>query len=60
MSKRTPLYSEHKKLDAKLIDFGGFEMPVQYTGIKQEHHAVREHAGLFDVSHMGEFFVKGS
>lgn len=59
MSKRTPLYREHVKLDAKLIDFGGFEMPVQYTGIKQEHTAVREKAGLFDVSHMGEFFVKG-
>jgi aminomethyltransferase len=59
MLKRTPLYSEHEKLDAKLIDFGGFEMPVQYAGIKQEHHAVREHAGLFDVSHMGEFFVRG-
>lgn len=59
MLKRTPLYNEHKKLDARLIDFGGFEMPVQYKGIKQEHTAVREHAGLFDVSHMGEFFVSG-
>ncbi len=59
MLKKTPLYNEHKKLNAKLIDFGGFEMPVQYEGIKQEHMAVREKAGLFDVSHMGEFFVKG-
>lgn len=59
MSKRTPFYSEHEKLGAKLIDFGGFEMPVQYAGIKQEHMAVREKAGLFDVSHMGEFFVRG-
>ncbi|MCC5942867.1 MAG: glycine cleavage system aminomethyltransferase GcvT [Balneolaceae bacterium] len=59
MLKRTPLYNEHKKLDARLIDFGGFEMPVQYKGIKQEHTAVREQAGLFDVSHMGEFFVSG-
>ena len=59
MLKRTPLYNEHKKLNARLIDFGGFEMPVQYNGIKQEHTAVREHAGLFDVSHMGEFFVSG-
>lgn len=57
--KQTPLYSEHKKLDARLIDFGGFEMPVQYAGIKQEHNAVRKHAGLFDVSHMGEFVVTG-
>jgi aminomethyltransferase len=59
MLKRTPLYPEHKKLNAKLIDFGGFEMPVQYGGIKQEHLAVRKHAGLFDVSHMGEFFISG-
>lgn len=59
MLKRTPLYPEHKKLDARLIDFGGFEMPVQYSGIKQEHLAVRKHAGLFDVSHMGEFFIYG-
>ncbi len=59
MSKRTPFYHEHEKLGAKIIDFGGFDMPVQYEGIKQEHMAVREKAGLFDVSHMGEFFVKG-
>src|SRR5690554_7677911 len=59
MLKRTPFYNKHKELNAKLIDFGGFEMPVQYAGIKQEHIAVRERAGLFDVSHMGEFFVSG-
>ncbi len=59
MLKKTPLYNEHKQLNAKLIDFGGFEMPVQYEGIKQEHIAVREKAGLFDVSHMGEFFIRG-
>jgi len=59
MSKRTPFYQEHKKLGAKIIDFGGFDMPVQYEGIKQEHRSVRERAGLFDVSHMGEFFVRG-
>lgn len=59
MLKRTPLNQEHSSLGAKLIDFGGFEMPVQYEGIRQEHAAVREHAGLFDVSHMGEFFVSG-
>jgi aminomethyltransferase len=59
MSKRTPLYNEHVDLNAKIIDFGGFDMPVQYSGIKEEHAAVREKAGLFDVSHMGEFFVSG-
>jgi len=59
MSKRTPFYQEHENLGAKIIDFGGFDMPVQYEGIKQEHMAVREKAGLFDVSHMGEFFVRG-
>lgn len=59
MSKRTPFYQVHEKLGAKLIDFGGFDMPVQYQGIKQEHTAVRKRAGLFDVSHMGEIFVRG-
>ncbi len=59
MSKRTPFYETHKKAGAKLIDFGGFEMPVQYEGIKIEHAAVRDNAGLFDVSHMGEVFVSG-
>ena len=59
MGKRTPLYDKHVRLDAKIIDFGGFDMPVQYKGIKQEHHAVRNSAGLFDVSHMGEFIMEG-
>ena len=59
MLKKTPFNREHSSLGAKLIDFGGYEMPVQYEGIRQEHSAVREHAGLFDVSHMGEFFVSG-
>lgn len=59
MPKRTPFYDLHKTLDAKLIDFGGFEMPVQYSGVKEEHLAVRERVGIFDVSHMGEFFVSG-
>jgi len=59
MLKRTSLYQKHKDLGARLIDFGGFEMPVQYKGIKTEHNAVRNHAGLFDVSHMGEFLVCG-
>jgi aminomethyltransferase len=57
--KKTPLYDEHVKLGAKIIDFGGWMMPVQYTGIKEEHNSVRSAAGLFDVSHMGEITVKG-
>jgi len=59
MSKKTVFYQKHKEAGAKLIDFGGFDMPVQYSGIKQEHRAVREKAGIFDVSHMGEFYVSG-
>jgi aminomethyltransferase len=59
MGKRTPLYPAHEKLGARLIDFGGWDMPVQYTGILEEHHAVRNAAGIFDISHMGEFFVSG-
>jgi aminomethyltransferase len=57
--KRTPLYDLHRSLGAKLIDFGGWEMPVQYAGILEEHRAVREAVGLFDVSHMGELLVSG-
>lgn len=57
--KRTPLYEEHLAAKAKLIDFGGWEMPVQYAGVIDEHHAVRTKAGLFDVSHMGEIDVRG-
>ncbi|HJQ12790.1 MAG TPA: glycine cleavage system aminomethyltransferase GcvT [Gemmatimonadaceae bacterium] len=58
--KRTPLYETHVALGAKMVPFAGFEMPVQYpTGITAEHKAVREKAGLFDVSHMGEFIVRG-
>jgi aminomethyltransferase len=56
---RTPLYEEHKSLGARLVDFAGWEMPVQYEGIKTEHGAVRIHAGLFDVSHMGEVVFRG-
>jgi aminomethyltransferase len=59
MSKRTPFYDVHVKYGARLIDFGGFEMPVQYTGILKEHDAVRTAAGMFDVSHMGEIIVSG-
>jgi aminomethyltransferase len=57
--KHTPLYEEHKRLGARLVDFAGYEMPVQYEGIKAEHGAVRNHAGLFDVSHMGEAVFRG-
>jgi aminomethyltransferase len=57
--KRTALYECHKEREARFVDFGGWEMPVQYIGIQQEHHAVRQHAGLFDVSHMGEVIVTG-
>src|SRR5512132_1597717 len=58
--QRTPLYDVHVGLGAKIVPFAGFEMPVQYpTGITAEHKAVREKAGLFDVSHMGEFIVRG-
>jgi aminomethyltransferase len=57
--KRTPLYDRHVALGARMVEFGGWEMPVQYTGIVDEHNAVRTAAGLFDISHMGEFEVKG-
>lgn len=56
---RTPLYSEHVRLGAKLVPFAGWEMPIQYKGISAEHQAVRERVGLFDVSHMGELRVTG-
>ena len=58
-SKRTPLYEEHQAAKAKLIDFGGWQMPVQYAGVIEEHKTVRTKAGLFDVSHMGEINVYG-
>src|ERR1700722_5361416 len=60
MLKRTALFSAHQKLGAKLIDFGGWEMPVQYTSITDEHLAVRNAAGIFDISHMGEVTVSGA
>src|ERR1043166_8342350 len=59
MLKRTPLFDAHQKLGGKLVEFGGWEMPVQYTGILDEHQAVRTAAGIFDISHMGEVLVKG-
>jgi len=60
MLKRTALFSAHQQLGARLIDFGGWEMPVQYTSITDEHLAVRNAAGMFDISHMGEVTVSGS
>lgn len=56
---KTPLNQIHKDLGAKMTDFGGWEMPVEYTGIIAEHKAVRNQCGLFDVSHMGEILVRG-
>ncbi|MDR7072708.1 glycine cleavage system aminomethyltransferase GcvT [Fictibacillus barbaricus] len=56
---RTPLFDIYKEHGGKVIDFGGWELPVQFSSIKEEHEAVRTKAGLFDVSHMGEFDVKG-
>ncbi|MSR42522.1 MAG: glycine cleavage system aminomethyltransferase GcvT [Pedosphaera sp.] len=58
--KRTPLFAAHQKLGARLVEFGGWEMPVQYTSIMDEHQAVRTAAGLFDISHMGEVWVIGA
>jgi aminomethyltransferase len=54
-TRKTPLYDEHVALGARMVDFAGWEMPVQYAGIIEEHKAVRSSAGIFDVSHMGEF-----
>jgi aminomethyltransferase len=60
MLKRTPLFAAHQNSGAKLIDFGGWDMPVQYTSITDEHLAVRNAAGIFDISHMGEVTVSGA
>jgi aminomethyltransferase len=57
--RRTPLYEQHVELGAKIVPFAGWEMPVTYEGIKEEHSAVRTHVGMFDVSHMGEVEVEG-
>ena len=59
-SRRTPLFELHQSLGAKIVDFHGWLMPVHYSSILLEHEAVRKNAGLFDVSHMGEFTVTGS
>ena len=57
--KQTPLFETYKKYGAKVIDFGGWALPVQFSSILEEHEAVRTEAGLFDVSHMGEVLVEG-
>ena len=56
---KTSLYNNHEEMGAKLIPFSGFLMPLQYSGIIEEHKHVRTKVGLFDVSHMGEFIIKG-
>lgn len=57
--KKTALYEEHQKLGAKIVEFAGYLMPIQYRGIREEHRRVRSTVGIFDVSHMGEFYVSG-
>ena len=57
--KRTPLNDWHRDHGAKMVDFGGWDMPIQFSGILAEHEAVRQRAGLFDVSHMGEVRISG-
>src|ERR1017187_915284 len=57
--KHTPLYQEHVRLGARMIPFGDWLMPVQYTGIVDEHQAVRKNAGIFDISHMGQLIAEG-
>jgi len=59
MGRKTFLYEEHKRLGAKMFDFAGWEMPLQYTSVKEEHLNVRSNSGIFDVSHMGQVFVSG-
>lgn len=60
MAQRTPLYDEHLRLGARIVEFGGWDMPLTYGGAVQEHHAVRATCGLFDVSHMGEVELRGA
>src|SRR3954466_183627 len=57
--KKTPLHARHRALGARMVEFGGWDMPVEYSGIVNEHMAVRTRAGLFDVSHMGEIEIAG-
>src|SRR5918995_1002843 len=57
--KKTPLNARHRSLGARMVEFGGWDMPVEYSGLADEHMAVRTRAGLFDVSHMGEIEIAG-
>ena len=57
--RTTPLHATHRRMGAKMVDFGGWDMPVQYSGLLDEHHAVRQRVGIFDVSHMGEIEIRG-
>ena len=57
--RQTPLHGEHVALGARMVEFGGWSMPVQYSGIRDEHQAVRTAVGVFDISHMGQFFASG-
>lgn len=57
--KETPFTQKHINLGAKMAEFAGYNMPISYSGINEEHQTVRKNAGVFDVSHMGEFIVKG-
>src|SRR6188472_1239896 len=57
--KKTPLHARHRSLGARMVEFSGWDMPVEYSGISEEHLAVRTRAGLFDVSHMGEIEIAG-
>src|SRR5689334_10868200 len=57
--RTTPLNAIHRRMGARMVDFGGWDMPVQYSGVMEEHRAVRERAGVFDVSHMGEIEIRG-
>jgi aminomethyltransferase len=60
MLKKTPLHAAHQRLGARLVEFGGWEMPLYYSGIMEEHRAVRSAAGIFDISHMGEIVARGA
>ena len=57
--KKTPLYDLHVDFGAKLVDYAGFLMPIQYEGVSVEHNCVKNNVGVFDVSHMGEFLIYG-
>ena len=59
-AEKTPLHAEHLNAGGRMVEFAGFELPVQYTSLAEEHYAVRNQAGLFDVSHMGRFIIGGS